>query len=132
MFLRFCGIPLPMNTIKNKIKPVKRIGHFFCIRGGILLSLLFLTHCVSVRVELEPKYGQTTSFVHYNHYGLFGLMGKGSINIQSACITSKPVYVRNYFSFEDFLFTVTLLGLYTPKSTEIQCELPQPKGVSTP
>ena len=109
---------------KNK-KPLIKKGQRKILLGGIfLLHLLFFTNCVSVRVELEPKYEKTTSFVHYSHYGLFGLIGRDYVDIQSACMQGKPVHIRNYFSFEDLLFTVTLLGLYTPKSTEVQCELP--------
>ena len=94
------------------------------VAGFLLLNLLLLSHCASVRVELESPHGKTTSFTHYSHYGFFGLIGGDSIDIQSACMRGKPVNIRNYFSFEDFLFTFTSLGLYTPKSTEIQCELP--------
>ena len=92
----------------------------------LFFQLVFLTNCASVRVQLEePSYEKTIYFVHYSHYGFFGLIGRDSIDIPSACINSKAVYIRNYFSFEDFLFTVSSLGLYTPKSTGIHCELSQ-------
>ena len=116
---------------------------------GIIASLTL--SCASVRVELEPDSGQSTSFTHYSHYGLFGLLGSDSINVKKACMDGKAIKVKNYFSFEDMLFPITIataiyslhwvflggfgwfwdpliilssLGLYSPKSTKIWCELP--------
>ncbi len=89
-----------------------------------MLSILVLAGCVSIRVELKPENDQTTSFTHYSHYGLFGLIGKESLNIKEVCMEGQPAFVRSYFSFEDLLFAVTLLGLYVPKSLDIHCEQP--------
>ena len=109
--------------------------------------------CATVRVDLEPpeSSGQSTSFTHYSHYGLFGLLGSDSVNLKKACMDGKPIKIENYFSTEDMLFPVTIatviysiywvvlgglgwpwqsliilssLGLYSPKSTKIWCELP--------
>ena len=90
----------------------------------ILTSIfLFLLSCVSVDIELEPNVENATSFVHYSHYGLFGLIGYDTLDIKQSCIGSEPIKIRNYFSFEDFIFTITSIGLYTPKSTKVWCEL---------
>lgn len=86
-------------------------------------AIFLLLSCVSVNVELEPNLENTTSFVHYSHYGLFGLIGNNTLDIKRACINGKPVKIENYFSFEDFLFTMTSIGFYTPKSTKVWCEL---------
>ena len=109
--------------------------------------------CASVRVDLEPpdNSSQSTSFTHYSHYGLFGLLGSDSVNLKKACMDGKPIRIENYFSIEDMLFPITIataiysiywvvfgglawpwesliilssLGLYSPKSTKIWCELP--------
>ncbi|MDE0518655.1 MAG: hypothetical protein OXH36_03740 [Bdellovibrionales bacterium] len=80
--------------------------------------------CVSVRIELEPHSKKSTSFNHYSHYMFFGLTGNDSLNIKQACMEGKPVYIQNYFTFEDFLFAISTIGLYSPKSTRIWCSLP--------
>lgn len=94
------------------------------VKVFILLSLTFLFNlsCVSVNIELEPSTKKQSSFTYYSHYGLFGLIGSDSLNAKQVCIDSSPVRIENYFSFEDLLFAVTTLGLYTPKSTEVWCE----------
>lgn len=90
----------------------------------ILLSFAFLFNlsCVSINIELEPSTKQQPSFTYYSHYGLFGLIGSDSLDAKQICIDSNPVRIKNYFSFEDLLFAVTTLGLYTPKSTKVWCE----------
>ena len=87
----------------------------------LLLNIYFFVSCASVNVELVPEYEKTISFVHYSHYGFFGLLGSDSLNIEQACAGRGPVKIKNYFSFEDFLFTLTTVGLYSPKSTRVWC-----------
>ena len=126
----------------------------------LYLLVLLTVSCASVNIELKPYSEQSTSFVHYSHYGLWGLVGSDSINLEQACIDGEPVQVRNHFSFEDFLFAVSTVGLsalgiaffygpmvffysppiysllavstfglYSPKSTEIWCEIPHQDDV---
>ena len=90
----------------------------------ILLGIIFNLSCVSVNIELAPNSSDSTFFTYYSHYGIFGLIGSDTLNITQACMEGEPVQIRNYFSFEDFLFTITSVGLYSPKSTQIWCELP--------
>jgi len=92
----------------------------------ILLKILFLLQlsCVSVNIELRPNPGRSTSFIHYSHYGVLGLIGSSSIDMQLACMEGEPIRIKNYFTFEDILFIITTAGLYFPKSTEMWCELP--------
>lgn len=116
----------------------------------ILIASMTLS-CASVRIDLEPESSQSTSFTHYSHYGLFGLLGSDSVNLKKACVDGKPTRIKNYFNIEDMLFPIAIattiysiywvtlggltwpwesliilssLGLYTPKSTKIWCELP--------
>ncbi len=90
----------------------------------LCFTIFLMISCASINIELTPYPEQSTSFTHYSHYGLWGLVGSDSINIQSACVDGEPVQIRNYFNFEDFLFAISTLGLYSPKSTEIWCEIP--------
>ena len=92
---------------------------------AILLNIILLQlSCASVNIELEPNSKKSTSFTHYSHYVFFGLMGSDSLNIKQACMEGEPTHIKNYFTFEDFLFAISTIGLYSPKSTKIWCELP--------
>ncbi len=90
----------------------------------IILLSVFLLSCMSVDIELEPHAGKSTSFNHYSHYGLLGLIGHDSLNVKRACVEGEPLRALNYFTFEDLLFAISTIGLYSPKSLKIQCALP--------
>lgn len=100
-----------------KIKILARLT-MLCVTAVLMIS------CASVNIELTRYPEQSTAFTHYSHYGLWGLVGSDSINLQKVCMGGKPIQIRNYFNFEDFLFAISTLGLYSPKSTEIWCEMP--------
>ena len=91
----------------------------------VILIILLQLSCASVNIELEPNSTKSTSFTHYSHYLFFGLMGYDSLNIKQACMDGEPIHIKNYFTFEDFLFAISTIGLYAPKSTKIRCELPE-------
>ncbi|MDE0119932.1 MAG: hypothetical protein OXM55_08010 [Bdellovibrionales bacterium] len=91
----------------------------------ILLTIICINlSCASISMELEPNSKKSTSFNHYSHYVFFGLIGNDSLNIKQACMEGTPVHIQNYFTFEDFLFAISTIGLYSPKSTKIWCQLP--------
>ncbi len=89
------------------------------------------TACASVTVKLQEPIRNTTSFTHHTHYGLFGLIGSDQIDLNKICMEGKVVRIQNYLMFEDTLFAITTLGLYTPKSTKIWCEWPPHTHQST-
>ena len=137
------------------------------MKAFLLCVVALLTaSCASVNIELKPHSEKSTSVTHYSHYGLWGLVGSDSINLKQVCMGEEPVQVRNYFNFEDFLFAISTLGLfsvvvaltvsylatiphlmisitdfqvllisafgfglYSPKSTEIWCEIPYQDNV---
>ena len=79
---------------------------------------------------MTPDIQDTTSFTHYSHYLLFGLIGVDAVDVNEICPNQTLVRVKNYFTIEDALFTITTAGLYTPKSTKIWCETPRDQGDS--
>ena len=94
----------------------------------LFIALMCLqTSCTSVQMAFDQPDEKTTiitSFTHYSHYFLFGLVGSDTLDLNKTCMNGKPIQVKNYSTFEDILFTVVSCGLYTPKSTKIWCELP--------
>ena len=92
-------------------------------RALLIFSVLLLS-CMSVDIELEPNADKSTSFNHYSHYGFLGLIGHDSLNIKKACMEGEPQRAVSYFTFEDILFAISTVGLYSPKSLKIQCEWP--------
>lgn len=85
----------------------------------------FQISCSHVNVEMASgKKNTTTSFTHYSHYLLYGLIGLDTLDASKLCHNQNLVRFENYFTMEDVLFMLTTLGLYTPKSTKVWCEMP--------
>lgn len=99
---------------------------------SVLFLLVLQLSCASVTIELEPTKEDTTTFTHHSHYGLLGLIGSDSVNLEKACIDGHAVQIKNYLSFEDILFAVSTVGLYTPKSTQIWCTPKTKKNILFP
>ncbi len=97
-----------------------------------LFLLVLQLSCASVTIELDPMKEDTSTFTHHSHYGLFGLIGSDKVNLEKACISGQAVQIKNYLSFEDILFAVSTVGLYTPKSTQIWCTLKTKKDILFP
>ncbi len=121
---------LRLHGLKSFLKKILlyRSGLILCgLKSTIIFCSMFLIiSCASVNIELTPHPEKSTSFTHYSHYGLWGLVGSDSVNLEKACGDGEPLQIRNYFNFEDFLFAISTLGLYFPKSTKIGCEIPNP------
>ena len=88
------------------------------------LFFCFQMSCSHLTIEMAPNIENTTSFTHYSHYFLFGLIGKDILDMDKVCPDQTIVQIKNYFTGEDVLFMLTTAGLYTPKSTKIWCEAP--------
>jgi hypothetical protein len=89
-----------------------------------LLASLALTGCykVSVRSNTMPAGAPIEKTAHVFLWGLVG----GEVDV--AC---TPALVQTKMGFVDWLIGGVTFGLYTPRSTETYCALPQAAPVVT-
>lgn len=91
-----------------------------------LFILLWLVQCSSVTIPTGEKDYALTSAPTYQErkpFYLAGLIGTASVDVNEVCKGKKVLQMQSLATFEDGLFTLFTLVIYSPKSVRVWCEI---------
>ena len=89
------------------------------------LAALMLAGCaaVTVRPDGGGRVAGAPDFQESRSYFLWGLIGEHTIDVAEICGKSGVEQFQSIFTFGDGLLGVVTLGLYTPKTAKVWCNL---------
>lgn len=79
--------------------------------------------CMSTRVTLHPSYDYRVkpSYTDYLDSYLFGLIGKGTVNLAQVCLDQKPLAFQRVKAADDIILSILTIGIYTPSTVRVWC-----------
>ena len=71
----------------------------------------------TAKIKSEPNYSST------KHFFFWGLAGKAEVNVSEICNGKPPAQIRTERSFVDGFLGLITLGIYTPRSAYVWCNI---------
>jgi hypothetical protein len=93
-----------------------------------LVALVMATGCYTVRFQSNLPPGGA-KYEEKGHFFLWGLVGEKQVDLKKLC-PAGPARWQNQQSFVDGLIGVVTLGIYIPRSVDVECTAAKAEATS--
>lgn len=93
--------------------------------AAAVLSSVLMAGCATVTAtpEGQPKLASTPQFEQTQSFFFWGLTPeRNTVDVAEVCAGSGVRQIQTQSTFEDGLFSVVTLGIYSPRTSRVWCE----------